>query len=324
MQLLFLFACQDAPVAPTADDSSSPAFAKGGNPGKPGGGGGGGGGGSPAPAEIVYTGKVKAFGLAGMAADGSGNSLIWKCRDSCWRPSWSPDGSRIVFDYLDRGSINLRIVNSDGSGLVQLTQGTHDSNADWSPDGSRIAFTRLIGDHAVIHIIDADGTNLTPLTPAGDYSDDDPAWSPDGTRIVFSRTYGSVLSPYGWGLFVMDADGTNVQQITAPSPTDEYSDGDPAWSPDGSLIAFNRDAEAFAYRRIHVIQPDGTGLADLTPALDHNASYPSWSPDGSQIVFDGTNWGIYTMDADGSNVTEVDPPSSSAQFPDWNPAAVAP
>ena len=52
------------------------------------------------------------------------------------------------------------------------------------------------------------------------------------------------------------------------------------------------------------------------PNRDHWATDPSWSPDGTQIVFDGGNWGIYTMNADGSNVTIIDPTTDSATDPE--------
>jgi Tol biopolymer transport system component len=308
--LLFV-ACEDRPHEP--QDQVDPVLAKGGKPDKPGDGGGGE---TPTEPEIVYVGKSsKAFGIYGMAADGSGKSLIWKCRDSCWRPQWSPDGENIVFDYLNRGTISLWIVNKDGSGLTRLID--HDGRgADWSPDGSRLAFTRVEEPSSVrIHVIDADGSNLTYFEPPAGYWDSSPAWSPDGTRIAFRRDGplgGNDLS----AILVMDADGTNVQEVTAPGT---YSDDDPAWSPDGSWIAFSRDAEEDPHKRVFIVRPDGTGLTNLTATLDHGAGTPSWSPDGTKIVFDGGNWGIYTMNADGSNVTIIDPTSDSAAHPDWRP-----
>ena len=314
--LLFV-GCEDRPYEP--EQGQDPAFAKGGKPGKPGGGGGGE---EPAEPEIIYVGKsTKAFGIYGMAADGSGKSLIWKCRNSCWRPQWSPDGSRISFDYLDHGTISVWIVNKDGSGLTQLTfhdptAGGSDGGADWSPDGSRLAFTRSEEPSSVmIHLIDADGSNLTHFEPPAGYWDSDPAWSPDGTRIAFRRD-GPIGGDDLSAILVMDADGTNIQEVTVPGT---YSDGDPAWSPDGNLIAFDRLIEADDTYRIYLVRPDGTDLVDLTPDLDHWATDPSWSPDGTRIVFDGGNWGIYTMNSDGSDVTEIDPTSSSAAFPDWRP-----
>jgi TolB protein len=228
---------------------------------------------------------------------------------------------------LYKKSINIWVVNKDGSGLTQLTDFDGYLNtatrADWSPDGSRIAFTKRVGDRHMIHVIDADGTNLTYIEPPVGFSEGSPTWSPDGTRIAFSR-WDETIPHAPDAIFLMDVDGSNVQEVTPPSPMlangyPEYTDSNPAWSPDGSLIAFDRLIELEDTYRIHLVRPDGTDLVDLTPNLDHRATDPSWSPDGTQIVFDGGNWGIYTMNADGSNVTIIDPTDTSAADPDWRP-----
>lgn len=99
-----------------------------------------------------------------------------------------------------------------------------------------------------------------------------------GGKIVFSRLVSGVLGAGNTELFVMNADGSGVAQLTH-SP---YGDIEPAWSPDGSRVAFqsNRDGTF----EIYVIGADGTGETRLTfnPARD---SYPSWTADGG-ILFE--------------------------------------
>ncbi len=128
-------------------------------------------------------------------------------------PDWSPDGKRIVFSKDDYGTdaTEIYVVGTDGSGLTQLTTlKARSAEPDWSPDGRKIAFHSDQGGSSNIYTMNPDGTELANLTNyVGDnYS---PAWSPDSRRIIFSSTRqgeGQLL------LFVMDADGSNVVQLT--------------------------------------------------------------------------------------------------------------
>ena len=115
-------------------------------------------------------------------------------------------------------------------------------------------------------------------------------------------------------IFVINADGSSLVQVTS---IPAYEAG-PAWSPDGSKIAFhtNRDGNY----EIYAMNADGSGLTRLTsdPAADVD---PAWSPDGSKIAFssnrDGTD-GLYLMNRDGSGVSKVT--SGLGGFhPTWSP-----
>jgi TolB protein len=101
----------------------------------------------------------------------------------------------------------------------------------------------------------------------------------------------------------------------------------PAWSPDGSRIAF---ASGGVQSDIHVMDADGTGVAQLTDDPGHDGA-PSWSPDGTKIAFisnrsgnplvDGT-LAIYVMNADGTGVEQLT--NDAAYDAAWSPAGVAP
>ncbi len=128
-------------------------------------------------------------------------------------PSWSPDGSRIVFakTALDSAVSEIYVVGADGSGLAQLTTlGAHSTTPEWSPDSQKIAFHSNPGGSDNIYTMNPDGTGLAQLTwDTGDSYF--PSWSPDGRRIIFSS---SRLGNDRVLLFVMDADGSNVVQLT--------------------------------------------------------------------------------------------------------------
>jgi Tol biopolymer transport system component len=115
-------------------------------------------------------------------------------------------------------------------------------------------------------------------------------------------------------LYVIEPDGSGRTALT-DTPTE--NDIEPAWSADGSKLAFssNRDGNY----EIYVVDADGTNPRTLTahPARD---SRPAWSPDGSRIAFEsnrgGGATGIYVMDADGSNPVLLQP---QAGHPSWSP-----
>lgn len=129
-------------------------------------------------------------------------------------------------------------------------------------------------------------------------------------RIVFaSERTGN------WELFTMNADGSNVINLTN-SPADDER---PSYSTDGQKIAFTRTIGGNA--DIYTINANGSGLQRLTtdPEDDNGAQ---WSPDGTKIVFRSIrndNTDIYVMNADGTGQTRLTTNSSSETGPDWSP-----
>jgi dipeptidyl aminopeptidase/acylaminoacyl peptidase len=139
------------------------------------------------------------------------------------------------------------------------------------------------------------------------------SWSPDGTKILFSSTrfdhsIGQCTpgDPYEFGcptdIYVMGADGSNVTRLT-DDPLPEFM---PVWSPDGSRIAFVREADPVpaAFTGIYTMNPDGSNVKRVSSSDGGSDFGPSWSPDGSRIVFAAIreeDWGIWAVNADGSN-----------------------
>ena len=108
----------------------------------------------------------------------------------------------------------------------------------------------------------------------------------------------------------MDADGTNVQQLTDNDDWDE----DPAWSPDGKRIAFHSDRDG--NYEIFVMDADGTNVQQLTDNDGWDGD-PAWSPDGKRIAFSSDRYGdyeIFVMDADGTHQVGMNQKGTS---PDW-------
>jgi Tol biopolymer transport system component len=140
----------------------------------------------------------------------------------------------------------------------------------------------------------------------------DPTWSPDGKRIAFVDR-GDVDGD----LYVMNADGTGVKQLTHSS----YSSGDygarnPSWSPDGRRIAF-----AYGYDRLSVINPDGSGLRTVV----HPGDLPDWSPKGRWIAYaqfdEPAGSSLFVIRPDATHKTLVERPDGYHSYgaPTWSP-----
>ena len=131
------------------------------------------------------------------------------------RPDWSPDDRRIAFQSDREGSVEIHVMNADGSDPRQLTRdppGVINQAPDWSPDGKRILFQSNRDGNVEIYVMDADGGNQTRLThhPGRDL---DAEWSADGTRIAFDRDIPPVDEEIRQ-LFIMRADGSDPTQLT--------------------------------------------------------------------------------------------------------------
>ena len=234
-----------------------------------------------------------------------------------------PQG-QILFDSGDAQVMDMQlyVMDPDGTHLRQVTEtppGTGSAIAVWSPDRQKIAVgSNRDGDHEV-YVMDADGSNVQRLTTYRGF-DGLPAWSPDSSRIAFIRdpdppATGPLFPAQQSSIYVMDADGSNVERLT-----DFAIGGYISWSPDGQRIAFAANREGTW--EIYVMDTDGSNVQRLAHAPDENAFAPAWSPDGQQIAFDSTrdgNFEVYVMDADGSNVKRLTHHDKSDARPAWSP-----
>jgi dipeptidyl aminopeptidase/acylaminoacyl peptidase len=153
-----------------------------------------------------------------MSASGGGKNQLTPVGEADAQPAWSPDGTKIAFVNQN----DIWVMNADGSGRMSLAASVRgEARPDWSPDGTKLAYVR----DTQIWVMNADGSGQTPLMGAAE-TGSEPAWSPDGTRIVFESNGNG--APNGHDIFVMNADGTNIQRLDTPVPA---SDLNPSWQP---------------------------------------------------------------------------------------------
>lgn len=267
-------------------------------------------GGGTGPIVFSSSGSGSKPGILRREPDGRVSRLTTGRRD--YFPSWSPDGSKIVFErgFGSEGASHLMVMNADGSDLHQVGMAETDTNGvSWGPD-DRIAF----GGRNGLTVIKSDGTGLDVLVPDAT----NPAWSPDGKTIVFKK---------GPSLYAANADGSNVNTLVAtPEASTKafYVIGFPAWSPDGKQLAFVR-TNLMSMDRGGVVQiadADGTGARTLAAAGYNEGISPSWSPDGKQIVFAGARdqrYGIWTVPSSGG-APKLLIEGLSYAMPSWRPS----
>jgi Tol biopolymer transport system component len=159
-----------------------------------------------------------------------------------------------------------------------------------SPDGTHIAFSSFRDGNFSIYIIEVDGQGLRRLTYSSS-NDSEPAWSPDGSKIAFVRGYDGTDGGYA----NLSSCGSEIYVVSVLNPMASSNEGgreesltrgqggtDPAWSPDGTRIAFSSSRDG--NYEIYTMEPDGYGVERLT-YTDEAEAEPAWSPDGRQIAY---------------------------------------
>jgi Tol biopolymer transport system component len=283
--------------------------------------GGCGGSGSPGDDIVFVSSRDGDYAIFGMRADGSDQGRLTDERGDTSSPAgttfqvdpeFSPDGSRIAFASARSGSLDVYVMDADGSNTRRLTTTRgNQSQPTWSPDGSQIAYqSDQDGDH--LYVMDADGRGARRVTD--DLAPEiEPAWSPDGSWIAYSRRLPGTEIREVW---LVHPDGTGRRRLTGPGAA-AYG---PAWSPDGKTIAF-ATRRATGHFEIHTIGADGSGLRRVTFSTE-DAFEPAWSPDGRTIAF-SREGSIVTIDPTGAQVTTLTDPDDNDSSPDWNPRPAA-
>ncbi len=240
---------------------------------------------------------------------------------------------KLAFVSYDDGDGEIYTMDADGKNLKKLTDNSfNDVQPSWSPDGKRIAYNSYgyvtapaYKSISEILVMNADGTGVFQVTHDPEdnaYGEEWPSWSPDGSLIVYESFRDASAESNGTtiqnaNIYVSAADGSGGdQRITGHL----FYDGNPAWSPDGSKIAFvharidtiGGNLYSTGYQ-VWVANADGSNWKKLT-AQGSNNIRPKWSPDGSKIVYQADE-GICVVNLEGNYEILV----NYGGNPSWSP-----
>ncbi len=261
-----------------------------------------------------------------MDYDGANQQQLTHLGTISLTPRWSPDDSHIAFTcfeaYRKIVSAQICMYSMLTNRLIAFPRlpGTNSSPA-WSPDGNQLAFMASLQGDPEVYVTDSFGRHMHRLTYTTGVSTS-PTWNPKtGNQIIFVSDRDGLPD-----LFEMNADGSNTTKIplsaaTGVAAADLPATGyvvDPAWSPNGELLAFSWRRPAGNYD-IYVMDLAGHQLIELTRDSGENER-PSWAPDDRHIVFESTRSGslqIWSMLADGSEARQLTTAERN-ESPNWS------
>ena len=226
---------------------------------------------------------------------------------------------KIVFSSYRNGNSEIYMMNPDGSQQVRLTNHrASDFGPVCSPTGEEILFVSDRGGQRDLYIMRADGHGERPVFRTAPAYRSYPAWSPDGKKFAYSEhNFGAELAT----IYTAKPDGTLVNRVVEIKSAEG---GDPAWSADGTEIAFVVVDELFwASRQIRFINLKTRKQETLLPDDIPRMYQPAWSPVHNKIAFVWYRPGhrqqsIFIVNRDGSGLQQV--VDVLALSPAWSPS----
>jgi TolB protein len=221
-----------------------------------------------------------------------------------------PFNTRFAFAGSFTGNKEIYVVDFDGFGRRAITKnGSINIKPSWSSSGGQIAFTSFLSGNPDLYVADLGGGRIRRLS-AREGINSGGAFSPFADLIALT------LAPTGDpDVYTISSEsGQIITRLTKSTGIDTS----PAWSPDGSRLAFVSDRSGGA--QIYMMNSDGSGVQRVTFQGSSNTD-PAWSPDGTKLTYvtrDG-NFDVMTCRVDGGGVTRITQSAGDNEDPSWSP-----
>lgn len=224
---------------------------------------------------------------------------------------WSPDGEWMLYHTPTTPEYLFKLNMTTGETVPLTGPGSpnpdlHNTQSNrWSPDGSSILFTIVAGEPRGLALMDPDGSNARIIIPYGVRG----YWRPDGERIVYINWDTEVdPAPRRRQIFSANTDGSDVVKLT------DFTSGrtlsSPAYSPDGSRIAFGFVPSGTTWSQVFTMNADGSKVRQMT-SMNGEAIIPIWHPTDNRILFTeiipNVSKRMYLLDTETLRVTPVFP-----------------
>jgi hypothetical protein len=168
-----------------------------------------------------------------MNVDGSRQRRLTTGKGSETHPAWSPSGDRIAFVRLLSGRWDIFVTTLDGARQQLTNDAPAQIDLSWSPQGDRIVFDQIDHGTSDLWTIPSKGGRATQITKTPGIAELNPAWSPVADEIA----YDALDDKRVYDLYVLDLKTGGSRRVT----NDAADDGDPAWSPDGQMLAYRHE-----------------------------------------------------------------------------------
>jgi TolB protein len=233
-------------------------------------------------------------------------------------PAWSPTGESVVFTVLGNTGTQVQELDVRTGRTRRVSQIRAGLNITpvYQPGGNAILYAQGTGNGTDLVLAALDSSSPKRITIGRGTDNTSPSYSPDGSQIAFIS--GKSGAPQ---VYIMDADGSNVQLLTEYTPGVRSYRASPDWSPDGRAIAYEQQQGKFQIWMMN--------LRDRVPkqlTSEGENEDPSWAPDGRHIVFTSSRGGdkqLWILDTESGRARQLTH-TNGARLAAWSPILANP